>query len=321
MFKKQWLLSLGILGGLLATLPAAQAQSYPTQRVTIIVPLAAGGPVDIVARSLAAALEQRWKQAVTVENRPGGGTLIGAAAVARSAPDGHTLLFNGTGVLTGRIFLKEVPFDPAELRPVTQMIWAPRIIVTHPSVPAKTLKEFIAYAKARPKELRYGMIPSTSFELDYIVFNRKAGIDMTGIPYTGGATGPAALLRNDIQFFFAVVGAVSSQIAEGKMTAIAVTSAERYPPLPNVPTVRESGMDYEFTTNVGIWTPAKTPDAVFSFLAGELTAAVNSPSVAAAARKIGFEPSSMRPQQYAELVQAELKTYTEVAQQVGFKPQ
>jgi tripartite-type tricarboxylate transporter receptor subunit TctC len=116
------LLSIAAGAALGAAAAVAQAQSFPTGRVTIIVPLGAGGPTDIAARALAQALEQRWKQPVTVENRTGGGTLIGSAAVARAAPDGHTLLFNGNGVVTGRLFLKEVPFDPAELRPITQMI-------------------------------------------------------------------------------------------------------------------------------------------------------------------------------------------------------
>jgi tripartite-type tricarboxylate transporter receptor subunit TctC len=306
---------------LFAVSPAAQAQSFPTGRVTIIVPLGAGGPTDIAARALAPALEQRWKQPVTVENRTGGGTMIGGAAVARSAPDGHTLLFNGNGVLTGKLFLKEVPFDSAELRPITQMIWAPRIAVTNPAVPVKTLKEFIAYAKARPKELRYGTIAATSFDLDYVVFNNKAGIEMSPVPYPGGTTGPTALMRNDIQFFFAVVGAVTAQVNEGKLVALAVTSPERYPGLPSVPTAKEAGLDYEFTTSVGMWAPTKTPEAVFQQLATDLSAAMNTPAVAAATRSVGFEPSSMRPQQYAALMQAELKMYTEAAQQTGLKPQ
>ena len=299
----------------------ALAQAWPPGRVMVIVPQSGGGPSDVVSRLIAPVLSQKWGQAVVVDNRPGGGTLIGGSVVAKSTPDGTTLLVNGNGSWTGRIFVKEPPFEASELRPVQQLVWSPRVMVVNPSVPARTLKDFIAYAKAHPGALRYGMQSATSFELDYVVFMQKAGIDMAGVPYASVAPATLAALKNEVQFMFVVPGSVAAQVAEGKLNALAMTSAQRFHTMPDVPTAKESGVDYEFTTSFGLWAPAKTPDATVERIAADARAAVAAPAVAGKLRDIGYEPSEMSTTQYVAQMQSEVKGYVEAAARIGVKPQ
>jgi tripartite-type tricarboxylate transporter receptor subunit TctC len=297
------------------------AQAWPPGRVMLILPQTAGGPSDVVARLVAPLLSQTWSQPVVVDNRPGGGTLIGGSVVAKSPPDGSMLLVNGNGAWTGRIFVKDPPFEAADLRPVQQLVWSPRVMVVNPSVPARNLKDFIAYARAHPGTLRYGMQPATSFELDYVVFMQKTGIDMAGVPYASVAPATLAVLKNEVQFMFVTPGSVAAQVADGKLAALAVTSLQRFHVLPDVPTARESGIDYEFTTSFGLWAPSRTPDTVVDRIAADARTAVAAPAVAGKLRDIGYEPSEMSTAQYVTQMQAEVKGYVDAAAKIGVKPQ
>jgi tripartite-type tricarboxylate transporter receptor subunit TctC len=312
-----WMMLLAALA-----VPQAGAQSFPKGPVTIIVPYTAGGPIDGILRLMQPSLEKKWGQSVVIDSRPGGGTMIGNAVVARAAPDGQTLLANGNGAITGRIFLKEVPYEASDLRPVMELMWAGRVIQSSAALPAKTLKDFIAYAKANPKKLNYGTIPATSFELDYNVVLDKMGVQMTGTPYPGTAAIRLALIRNDIQFSMEPIGeAVAQQAAAGALNVLAVTTAQRHPTFPNTPTLKELGIDYEFTASVGMWAPAKTPDAIIARIYQDVSAVMATPEVVAVYRKFGWEPSALTSREYADKEAGELKLYSDAAQRAGLKPQ
>ena len=309
-----------LLAGLLMSLPAG-AQSFPGRPVTIIVPFGAGGPVDVVTRAVAAPLEERWKQPVIVDIRPGAGGMIGMTALLRTAPDGQTLMASGDGVVTTKIFIKDAAVEPTDFRAVAQLVWAPRLVVIPAAVPAKTLAEFIAYARANPGRLNFGTIANTSFDLEYALFMEKAGIQMTGIPYNGSAPASVALLRNEVQFLFGIASSVGPQIADGKLVALAVTSADRYEPYRNLPTIRETGIDYDATTNFGLWAPAKTPDEVVTRISADVSAVLKTPAVATRIRAMGYEPAGITGQHWAEQINRQARDYAEMARRKGIKPQ
>jgi tripartite-type tricarboxylate transporter receptor subunit TctC len=321
--KRQWWMVLLLAAAVSpAAVPTAHAQSYPKGPVTIIVPFTAGGPIDGILRLMQPSLEKKWGQSVVIDSRPGGGTMIGNTVVARATPDGQTLLATGNGAITGRIFLKEVPYEASDLRPLMELMWAGRVLQGSAALPAKTFKEFIAYAKANPKKLNYGSIPATSFELDYNVLLDKMGVQMTGLPYPGTAAIRLALVRNDIQFAMEPIGeAVAQQVAAGNMTALAVTTAQRHATFPNTPTLKELGIDYEFTASVGLWAPAKTPEPIVARIYQDVAAVMATPEVVAVYHKFGWEPSTLTTKEYAEKEAGELKLYTDAAQRAGLKPQ
>lgn len=299
------------------------AQSFPNQRVTLVVPVPAGGPYDVIARVLASGLEQSWKQTVIVENRVGAGGLLGSAAVAQARPDGHTLLVHTGSVMSAtKLFVAAPPLDPErDLRPLTNIFMSPYIVTTNPNVPAKTLAEFVSYAKQRPGALNYATTPFTGFDLDVLNFLEKAGVQMNPIPFPGAAPSVLALVRNDVQMWFASTIAAGAQLKEGKLTPLAVTSATRYGALPAVPTLRELGIDYVAGFGAGLLAPAQLPDDVAERIARDAAAVAQSPAVAGRIRELGFEVVTNSPRQWAQEIQAEKTTYARFAAQKGIKPQ
>jgi tripartite-type tricarboxylate transporter receptor subunit TctC len=316
----KWFVRIACAAAAAASAPA-WGQGYPSRPVTVINPFGAGGPIETVVRAVAPQLEQRWKQTIVVDTRPGAGGMIGAAATAKAAPDGYTLMVTGDGPYTAHIFSKNVTVDPADLRPVAQLVWAPRLVVLHPSVPAKNVKDFVAYAKANPKKLNYGTIANTSFELEYGLFMERAGVQMTGVPYNGSGPASVALLRGDVQFLFGIASAVGAQIKDGRLVAIAVTSAQRYAPYADLPTLREAGIAYDATTNFGFWAPAKTPDEIIARIATDVAAALQTPEAAARIRQLGYEPATISGPQWAEQMRSQARDYEAMAKQLGVTPQ
>lgn len=300
---------------------AAIAQAFPNRPVTVIVPFGAGGPIETVLRTVTPQLESRWKQPVIVDVRPGAAGMIGAAATAKAPADGHTLMITGDAPYTARIFTKNVTVDASDLRPIAQLVWAPRLVLIHPGVPARNLKDFVAYAKANPKKLNYGTIVNTSFDLEYGLFLERAGIEMTGVPYNGSAPASVALLRGEIQFLFGIASAVDASLKDGRMVAVAVTSAQRYGPYPDLPTLRESGVAYEATTNFGFWAPARTPEDIVQRISADVSAALQAPEASSRIRQLGYEPAVITGTQWADQLRTQVRDYEAMAKRLGVTPQ
>jgi tripartite-type tricarboxylate transporter receptor subunit TctC len=298
----------------------AHAQSFPEQRVTLVVPYGAGGVTDVIARLLAQNMEGVWKQAMVVENRPGAGSMVGNAYVARAKPDGYTLLFNGNSVYTAKIFTKDVPYDSADLKPLVQLVSTSYLMVTTPETQVKTLPDMIALMKARPRQINYGTVPFSSLDLDYAIFQQRAGVEMTGVPFNGAVPLVSALLRNDVQFAITVPASVMAQVADGKLVPLAVTGARRDPRLPNVPATRELGYAVDAGFGFGVIIPSKAPENIAAKIGGDIAPIVLSAAFGSRMRELGYEVPA-QPLRWAEGMQAETNAYVDIAQRMGVKPQ
>jgi tripartite-type tricarboxylate transporter receptor subunit TctC len=302
---------------------AAMAQNYPVQRVTLIVPYGPGGPIDVMARLVGNELERAWKQPVVVDNRPGASGLIGLQYVAAAPPDGYTLVVT-SDITTPKLLLKDATnFDGlASLRPIINIIYTPYVLVTNPSVPAKTLAELVTYAKARPNQLHIATVINLQYDLDVHLFMQMAGIDLAPVPYNGGAAGNQAVLRDEVQAYFASPGLVAGYVADGKLNALAVTGPNRYGVYPNVPTMREAiGINFVAGFGGGLFAPAKTPDAVVNKIAADVTAAVKTEAVSTKIKQLGFETPLTGPAAWTQEIAAQAKAYSDLAQKLGIKPQ
>lgn len=309
-----------VLASAMGAAAAASAQTWPTKPVTMVVPYAAGGPTDAVGRALTPLMEKAWGQPFVVDNRPGAGGVVGTDYVARSTPDGYTVLFNGNGVHTAKIFTKTLPYEPNDLRPVVELAGTDYVIVTHPSVPARNLKEFVTWLKEKGKAVNHGTIPLTAYELDSHVFNNLTGTSSTIVPYNSAAPIVTAILRNDVSFYFAIPGMMPGHIDSKALNAIAITGPRRLERFPNVPTTHEQGLDFDAGFAFGLWVPAKTPDTVVRKLRSDVEKAVLSPEFGATMKKLSYDVPA-KPSDYPARIQREVKTYFETAQRIGVKPQ
>jgi len=288
--------------------------------VLMVVPFAPGGPTDLIARTVMAEAEKQWKQPVVVENKPGAGGLIGTAYVTQQKPDGHTLLLQGNVPKTAGLFLKNIPYDPADLRAVSSLGTSNYLLVVNPSLGVKTLPDFIKLAKSKPKELNYGVIPLNVNELDYYVLQRAAGIQLTPINYQSAAPITPALLRGDVMVYLAIVSSIQPQVAAGKVNALAYVGTQRHPRLPDVPTAVEQGLDFTAGFTLGVFTHAKTPEDVVQKLGRDLLAALKSPQVVSALDNSGFQVPA-DPLAWGKHIDNELAKYTEVAKSLNYQPQ
>src|SRR5918994_7324409 len=256
----KWLAIATIAAAGLAASPAS-AQNYPNQRVTIVVPFGAGSVTDILARIFAEDMGRRWGQQVIVENRPG---LAGTAAVAKAAPDGYTLMVTSNGHTVAGLVAKDVPFDPVkDFSGITRLGSVPLFLITHPDVPAKTVKEVIDLAKAQPGKLNFSSagLASTTF-LAGAQFRRAAGVNITHVPYRSAPDAVTAVIRGDAQIYFVPVNLAKQQSESGKVRAIAAATAQRIPDLPDVPTFTEAGLPFVYDSWFGLLAPAGTPKAI-----------------------------------------------------------
>jgi tripartite-type tricarboxylate transporter receptor subunit TctC len=310
---------LAALLGSFAIACVASAQDWPTQRVTLIVPYGPGGPTDTVARVLAPIMERTWKQPFLVENRPGAGALVGTAAVAQSRPDGYTLLFNGNGVITAKFFTKELPYNPADLKPVVELGGGRYLIVTGAGAPFKTLSEMVAYGKKNPKAIHFGAIPFTLQTLDHILLARRLGIELTEVGYNSATLITTALLRNELQMSMSVAGQFLPHVQAGKIVGLAVTGPTRNPQFPDVPTAKEVGFDVDYGFDFGIWIPTKTPDSITARISKDIAAAVRSKEYGDRLKTLNFDVPA-DPAAWPASVDALVKDYGEIVKQIGFQP-
>jgi tripartite-type tricarboxylate transporter receptor subunit TctC len=307
-----------------AVLSAASAvacgQAFPSKPVRIVVPFGPG-MIDSVARLVGEQLSQKWGQPVIIENKPGAGGNIGAEIVARAPGDGHTLLLGGPSVVVNTALYDRVPYTlMKDLIPVTQVANAPFVVVVHPSVPARSLTELIAYAKANPGKLNYGSGGSgTSAHLSGELLKLKAGLDIVHIPHKGGAATLAELLAGRIQLATDAASTYMQFIAKGDVRALAAAKATRIEALPDVPTAREAGLDFETGAWAGLLAPGGTPAGIVEQISRDVAAIVALPATRANWSKLGIEGVGSTPEQFGTFMQAELKKWTEVVRASGAK--
>ena len=306
----------------LAAAPAL-AQPYPSKPVRLVVPFPPGGPVDIVARPLAAKLATVLGQPVVIDNRSGAGGVVGIDHVAKSAGDGYTLLLTPPGgLIVAPFLLATPPYDPfKDLVAVSEVVTVPAVIAANPKVGARTLPELVAYAKANPGKVNFASSGSaTMAHLAGELLKRDAGIDIVHVPYRGAAPGVQALLAGDVQIRVSDVPTVLPHIKAGKLVAIAVSSKQRVPALPGVPTTAEAGMPTLVAENwYGLLAPAGTPRDVVAKIQQAVATALKAPDLQEQLAAQGAEPVGSTPGEFATYMRAESAKWGTLAKAVGAK--
>ena len=312
------------LGVLVATAAHAADARYPVRPVRIIVPQSAGGSTDLVARAVAQKLGEALKENVIVENRPGAGSLHGTEAVAKSPPDGHTLLVVAASFTINPSLRKSLPFDPVrDFAPVSQLVTLPHILVVHPSLPVKSVKELVALAKAKPGELNFGSSGiATSTHLAAELFMHHAGIRMVNVPYKGGAPGMTALLSGEVHLYFATISTALPHIKAGKLRPLGVTSAKRSTAAPEYPTIAQAGLSgYQHQSWVGMLAPAKTPRSVVTRLNAEVVKIVQAADMKALLLREGLEAAGDAPEEFDKDIKDEIAKWQKLTKAAGIKPE
>ena len=302
----------------------AQAQAYPNKQIHLIVAYPAGGGLDLVARVVAQRLSEAFNQQVVVENRAGASGSIGADAVARAAPDGYTLLMASPAeVVVGPAAGQKTPYNPeTDLVPVALAGETPLVLVVHPSVPARNLAEFAAYAKSQPGKLSYGT-PGNGSSMQFAGESFKAGtgIFIVHIPYRGAAPAINDLLGNQVSMAIVGMPPVVGHAKAGKLKVLAVTTQKRSPLMPDVPAVAElKGMaDYQFTNWMGVFAPAKTPAAIVERLGAEIARMMQEPATRKRLLDAGVEPLGLQGSEFAAFLKSERQRYAQVAKERGIR--
>jgi len=307
-----------------AATPAAGAQ-YPTKPVRFVLGFPPGGASDTMARLLATRLTESLGQPIVIDNRPGAGGNIAAEIVARSVPDGHTMLLGNNGILAVNVSLyPKIGFDPLkDFAPVILVASQPNVLVTHPSVAAASVKELVALMKARPGQLRYASPGAgTTGHLAADLFKRMAGVDFVVLPYKGGGPAALALLSGECQFSFATALSVQGHVKGGKLRALAVTTTKRSPNFPDLPTVAEAGVPgFDAITWHGIVVPARTPAAAIARLNAEVNRMLQNPDMRERMAALGSEPIGGEPAQLTEYIRTEIPRWARVIKESGAKPE
>lgn len=301
--------------------PALAQQSYPTKPMRLVCPFPPGGTTDLVARLIAMKLTEAWGQQVVVDNRPGAGGVIGTEMVAKAVPDGYTILLGSiTTHAVNPALYKSLDFDAVkDFAPVSLVVSSPQLLAVHPAVAAKSVKELIALAKAKPGQLNYGSAGTgTSPHLTFELFKRMASIDVVHVPYKG--TGPAItdLVGGQVQTMITGVVALMPHVKSGKLRALGVTSAKRVAALPDVPTVAESGVPgFDVSSWFGVFLPAHTPGPIVMKMNAEIRRTLEQPSVRQRLIDQGADPSSNTPEEFAAYVKTEMARWGEVVRSTG----
>jgi tripartite-type tricarboxylate transporter receptor subunit TctC len=309
-----------LLASACAVTPAA-AQTYPEKPIRMITPYAPGGGSDTLARIMGQKLYETWGQPVVVDNRPGGGGIIGAETVARASPDGYTLFVTPSAVLTINPHLySSLRYDTfRDFTPVTMATNSPYFLVVHPKIPATTVKDLIAYAKANPSKLNYSSSGSgSSTHLAGVLFNNMAGVDIVHIPYKGAAPATVDLLAGNIQLRFASVVPVLPHVKSGRLRGLGISSAKRYGPLPDIPTIGESGLPgYAVESFYAVMAPAGTPRSIIAKLNAELVRNLKTPEVAAHMAADGAEVIASSPDGLATALRADFARWAKPVKDSG----
>lgn len=297
------------------------AQNYPAKPIRIIVPQSAGGSTDLVARPLAQKLADALGQSVVVDNRPGAGSVIGTDLVAKAAPDGYTLLVVAASV-TMSPSLYKLPFDPVrDLAAISQLTSLPNLLVVHPSLPVKSVRELIAFANARPGQLNFGssgVATGTHLSMELLLY--MTGIRMVHIPYKGGSLNVNALIGGETQVNFSTISTALPHVKTGRLRALAVSTAKRSAAAPDVPTVAEAGVrDYDYSSWIGLLAPAKTSPAIIARLNAEAVKAIRTPEIKAILAVEASEPVGNSPAEFDAIMKSEVARWIKVVQVAGIK--
>jgi tripartite-type tricarboxylate transporter receptor subunit TctC len=301
---------------------SAASQAYPSRPVRIIVPYGVGGSADVYGRFLAAKLQDSLGQPVLIENRPGGGSIVGTDVVAKSDPDGYTLLIMSNTHTVNETLIAKKPFDlMRDFAPITGISYSDLMMVVHPSVGASTLKEFVALAKSKPGSLNYASSGNgTPYHMAGELFKSMAGVDLVHIPHKGSDQARAAILGGQVQMMFDAVPTMAANAKAGKVKALATSGEKRSPVTPDVPTVSEAGVPgYESGIWLGLMAPAKTPRAVLERLNGEVNKIINSQEVKDAWLKQGTIAMGMPIDQFDRFLREEIVKWRKVVQVSGAK--
>ena len=311
-----------LLGALLVlgAQQTALAQGYPVKPIRMVVAVAAAGPTDILARMIGQKLTDAWGQPVIVDNRPGGGQVIGTDIVAKSQPDGYTLLMSTNTFAVNPALFRRLPYDPKrDFTPITLVAEVPLILAVHPSVPASTVKELIAVAKARPGQLNYGSSgTSSSLRLAAELMQSMADIQMVHVPYKG--TGPAttALVGGHVQLMFTNPMVALQHVKAGKLRALAITSARRSENIPELPTMSEAGLPgYSAGSWFGLMAPGKTAPAIVNKLHGEVVRILQTPSVQTLMGSSGANAIGNTPREFSDYIRLDTAKWAKVIRASG----
>ncbi len=305
-----------------ATAHAAD-ETYPNRAVRLMVPFPPGGANDIVARLVAQRLSERWGKPVVIDNRAGAGGNIGTETGARANADGYTLTIGSTSTYATNVVLEpRLSFDPRrDFAPISLMVTAPNVMVTHPSLPVASVTEFIQYAKANPKKLNFSSFgDGSSSHLVGEMFKSAAGVALQHVPYKGGGPALAAVMGGEVQLTFANLSVALPQVKGGKVKALAVTSAKRATTLPELPTVAESGLSgFEAIASVGLLAPAGTPRALILRLNGDVHAVVSDAAMQEQLVSRGLEIALSTPEDFARYIRTEIGRWTKVVREAGIQ--
>ena len=311
-----------LLAGCFALAGLAAAQDYPSRPIRMIVPYGTGGVTDITSRIVAPRMADILGQSIVIENRAGGASMLGTDAVAKSRPDGYTVLLTSTALAANHILFKKIPYDPVkDLLSVSLLATVPTVLVVHPGVPANSVKDLVDLVKAKPGSINYGSAGNGSGNhLTTEVFKHAAGIDVQHIPYKGGGAVMTDLVGGQVTFVFAVLPTAYPYITSGKLRALGVSSLQRSAALPDVPTVAESGYPgFSVAEWLGIFVPAGTPPAIVERLNNAATRALQHPEVQTRLKALGAEIIGGQPGNMDKYLRSEIANWTRLAQQVKFE--
>ena len=321
-----WLLLVLVLsaGSLATTTSSVHAQSYPDKPIRIIVPYTPGGFNDTLARTVGQKLQEAWGQSVIVDNRPGGGTLIGTEMAAKAAPDGYTLYMVPFAFAVNPSLFKKLPYDSIkDFTPITLAASTPNLLVVNPALPVNSVKEVIALAKSKPGKLNYASTGNgSSNHLSMEKFKMMAGVDITHIPYKGSGPAVTDLMGGQVDLMFDNIPNVLPHVKTGKLKMIAVTSPKRSPHVPDVPTVSESGVPgYEVSVWFGIAAPGGTPKPIITKLNAEIVKILNMPDVKQKFAAQGVDVIGSTPEQFAAYIKEQMEEWGKVVKAAGVTPE
>lgn len=298
------------------------AQTYPDKPVKIIVPFAAGGPADVYARVLGQKLQAALGQTFTIDNRPGGGAIVGTEAAAKSPADGYTLLMMSNTHTVNESLFRTKPYQlMRDFVPVAPVNYSDLVLVVHPSVPVNSLKELLDLAKSKPKKLNYASSgPGTPYHMAGELFKAMAGVDIVHVPYKGSSGARTDVMGGQVEMMFDAVTAMAPMVKAGKLKALATTGTERTAVMPDVPTLTAAGVaGYEATIWLGVLAPTGTPKAIVEKLNAEITKIVSTPEMVESWAKQGAVPMKMSPEQFDKYLRDDIEKWAKVVKVSGAK--
>ena len=321
MMRRHSLRALVALGALIAS-GSSFAQSWPERPIKFIMAAPAGSSLDVLGRTIAEKLTARLSQPVIVEDKPAAGGTVATAEVAKAAPDGYTMMIGFNGPLSFSPLLQKLPYDvQKDLSPVITTTSQPNVLAVNASLPVKSVAELVAYAKANPGKLNYASVGNgSSSHLNMELFKQMAGIDAVHVPFNGSPPAVTATIQGETQMMFAVMQPLQAQIQAGKLRALAVTSAKRFPLLSDYPTIAESGYPgFEALAWNGVLVPAATPKAIVARLNAEINAILKEPDVVQKLHAQGFDLVGGTPEEFGALIKGESEKWAPVIKNIGLK--